>query len=205
MKNKKDVLPPECGRSGPPKSVTCWGLRAWHWYAPSSEPQVLLGRSPVCSLRCPPAVPSGCAEGVCDCRRLSIRKLFPEFPKPGKAGGEPAIFLLVQLWTETILFTQWPEPLSSLFNSHSSVTLNSPLIPTWVTRPTSLNSGENKSFLLFLFRACTLLTGPWRDWLRGSNVLLNSDKAGVLSRVAEGGSGSFIMSTSLLNDRHQRQ
>lgn len=43
------------------------------------------------------------------------------------------------------------------------------------------------------------------DWLRGSNVLLNSDKAGVLSGVAEGGSGSFIMSTSLLNDRHQRQ
>lgn len=43
------------------------------------------------------------------------------------------------------------------------------------------------------------------DWLRGSNVLLNSDKAGVLFRGAEGGSGSFIMSTSLLNDRHQRQ
>ena len=54
---------------------------------------------------------------------------------------------------------KWPEHLSSLFSCHSSVTLNSPLIPSWVTRPTSLNSEENKSSLLFLFWACTLLQG----------------------------------------------
>lgn len=196
---------PECGKSGPPKSFTCCGFCAWPWKAPCSGPQILLGRSHAARLRYPPAVPSERVEDVCDCSRLSIRKLFPELPKPGKAGGEPAILLPLQLWTETILFTQWPEHSSSLFSSHSSVTLNSPLIPSWVTRPTSLNYEENKSPLLFLFLACTLQTGLCCDWLRGFNVLLNSDKTGVLSRVAEGGSGSFIMSTSLLNDRHQRQ
>lgn len=55
--------------------------------------------------------------------------------------------------------SQWPGHSSSLLSSHSPVTLNSPLIPSGVTRPTSLNSEENK----FLFRACTLLRGaaPW--------------------------------------------
>lgn len=92
-------LPPEWGRRGPPKAFTCGGLWAWLWRAPCSELQVLLGRSHATSLRCPPA---GGAEGVRDCSRLSIRKLFPEFPKPGRAGGDAAMFLLVRLWTETI-------------------------------------------------------------------------------------------------------
>lgn len=149
-------LPPEWGRRGPPKAFTCGGLWAWLWKAPCSQLQLLLGRSHVTSLRCPPA---GGAGGVRDCSRLSIRKLFPEFPKPGRAGGDAAMFLLVRLWTETIPLSQWPGHLSSLLSSHSPVTLNSPLIPSRVTRPTSLNSEENK----FFFRACTLLWGaaPW--------------------------------------------
>lgn len=154
-----EVSLPECGKSGPPKSFTCCGLCVWPWKAPCSGPQILLGRSHAARLRYPPVVLCDRVVDACDCSRLSIRKLFPELPKPGAAGGEPAIFLPLQLWTETILFTQWPEHSSSLFSSHSSVTLNSPLIPSWVTRPTSLNYEENKSSLLFLFLACTLRQG----------------------------------------------
>lgn len=64
--------------------------------------------------------------------------------------------------------------------------------------------GKQK-FSALLILGLHFATAPRSDWLNGSNVLLNSDKAWVFSRVAEGGSGSFIMSTSLLNDRHQRQ
>lgn len=83
---------------------------------------------------------------------------------------------------------------SFLFSSHSPVTLNSPLIPFWVTRPTSLNSGggekhppqkkkkkkakRNKSCLLFLLRACTMLRHCVTIGRGGSNVLLNSDMLG---------------------------
>lgn len=95
----KDVyLPPEWGRRGPPRPLTCAGLRAWLWKVPCSELQVLLGRSHAPSLRCRPA---GGTEGVCGCSRLSIRKLFPEFPNPERA-GDAAMLLLMRLWTETI-------------------------------------------------------------------------------------------------------
>lgn len=111
---------------------------------------------------------------------MSIRKLFPDLPKPGKAGARPAMFLLVQLWTETILLWRRDPntPLPST-NSHSSVTLNSPLILSWVTRPTSLNPEEDKSSLVFLFPSLYFAIGSCCDWLRGSNVPLDSDKAGA--------------------------
>lgn len=91
-------LPPEWGRRGPPKALTCVGLRAWPWKLPCSELQLLLGRSHAPSLRCPPA---GGTADVRGCSRLSIRKLFPEFPKPGRA-GDAAMLLLMRLWTESI-------------------------------------------------------------------------------------------------------
>lgn len=197
----KKISLPECGRSGPPKSFTCWGLWAWLWYAPCSEPQILLGRSHATSLRCPPPIPSGRAEVVCDCSRLSIRKLFPEFPKPGKAGGEPAMFLL---WTETILFRVTRTLESPLHQSQLTDTKFS-FNPFLSDQANFIKLWGKQKFSALPLLGLHFATGLCRDWLRGSNVLLNSDKAGVLSRVAEGGSGSFIMSTSLLNDRHQRQ
>lgn len=156
-KTKKQL--PECGRTSWPR-------------APCSWTQVLLGCSHAARLRHKLAAPSGRNEGVWDFSRLSIRKLFPELPKPGKAGRKPAIFLLVQLWTETILLTSWPE-------RSSSVTLNSPLILSWVTRPTSLNSLSRQKFSALLLSGLLFATRLCCDWLRGSNVLLNSDKAGA--------------------------
>lgn len=173
LKSLKIRIIPEQDRIVPPMVFRCERVRLW--WVPSSCPQVLLGHSQAACLRCPRVVPAGRTGGLWDFRRLSIRKLFPELPKPGNVA---AIFLLVQLWTKSILLKHiWCS--SFLFRSHSSVTLDSLLILSQLTWANFIKLRGRQKFSGLLLSGLYFALGLWCDWLRGSNVFLNSDKAGA--------------------------